>query len=283
MNEYIDFHSRNLFVQTVIRVVINFSNKLNHRLFCLFWNTLLFLIRNSVRISINDKDSFLIQDSSSQLIIGYKKRFEYYMQSINHRYDQLIDEYMLSEIEFENDDIVIDCGANIGEIYNALKHNNSKEYSFSYYAFEPSKYEFSILNQNSKNLVEKPYALYSENTLKTFYLNGELADSSLEKSKESLDSIEVECIRLDSYFDNNENIKLLKLEAEGSELDVLHGAKKILKNINYITADLGFELESNTKNNLIEVNELLINNGFELIRSHKRWVFLYKNIKLTNR
>ena len=76
------------------------------------------------------------------------------MQSINHRYDQLIDEYMFSEIEFENDDIVIDCGANIGEIYNALKRNNSNEYSFSYYAFEPSKYEFSILNQNSKNLVD---------------------------------------------------------------------------------------------------------------------------------
>jgi hypothetical protein len=90
------------------------------------------------------------------------------------------------------------------------------------------------------------------------------------------------CVRLDSFIDVDKKIKLLKLEAEGSELDVLKGATKILQNIEYISADLGFEINNNTESSFIEVNQFLIKNGFELIKSHKRWVFLYKNKNSTN-
>ena len=48
-------------------------------------------------------------------------------------------------------------------------------------------------------------------------------------------------------------IKLLKLEAEGAELQVLYGCKNILNKIEYISADIGFELEQGTKSNKKEV------------------------------
>lgn len=282
MKEYIDFHNKSLYFQSLIRIIINFSYKLNDNIFCLFWNFILFCINNSVRIKKLNDNSFLVTDSSNEIIIAYKERFEYYMQSINHRYSQLIDEYMLDEINIQMNDIVIDCGANIGEIYNSVMFHRGGDFKFSYYGFEPSKYEFLILDKNTNNLVDRPCALFKENIFKTFYLKGELADSSLIKSKEFNKSTNVECIRLDTFFEEDRTIKLLKLEAEGSELDVLIGSSKILPNINYISADLGFELEDNTENTLIEVNEFLINNGFELINSHKRWVFLYKNTKFRN-
>ena len=57
-------------------------------------------------------------------------------------------------------------------------------------------------------------------------------------------------MRLDSIESlKNRNIKLLKLEAEGAELQVLYGCKNILNNIEYISADIGFELEQGTKSN----------------------------------
>ena len=46
---------------------------------------------------------------------------------------------------------------------------------------------------------------------------------------------------LDSY--NFKKIKLLKLEAEGSEFEVLNGSLNTLKNIDYISVDYGPEEE----------------------------------------
>ena len=283
MKEYIDYHNRNQLTQFIIRLVINLSYKFNSKVFCLFWNSLFFFINNSVRIKVFEDKSFLVRDSSNELIIGFKERFEFYMQSIEHRYKLLSEEYMLDEINFYENDIIVDCGANIGEIYSLIKQINGKNYNFHYFGFEPSKFEFNILNKNSNNNVEQPLALFNKDTKKNFYLNGELADSSLIKNDKSSNIVKVYCVRLDSFIDVDKKIKLLKLEAEGSELDVLKGATKILQNIEYISADLGFEINNNTESSFIEVNQFLIKNGFELMKSHKRWVFLYKNKNSTNR
>ena len=282
MKEYINYHNRNQLTQFIIRLVINLSYKLNSNLFCLFWNLLFFFINNSVRIKALEDKSFLVRDSSNELIIGFKERFEFYMQSIEHRYNLLSQEYMLENINFSENDIVVDCGANIGEIYCLIKQINGKNYNFDYFGFEPSEFEFNILDKNSNNNVQEPLALFNQDTKKNFYLNRELADSSLIKNDKSNNIVEVNCVRLDSFIDIDKQIKLFKLEAEGSELDVLKGSKKILKNIEYVSADLGFEINNNTESSFIEVNQFLIKNGFELIKSHKRWVFLYKNKNSTN-
>ena len=58
------------------------------------------------------------------------------------------------------------------------------------------------------------------------------------------------------------------------------GAKNILKNIEYISADLGYERGKLEKSTLIPVTNFLLKNNYELIDFNiDRVVALYKNTK----
>ena len=275
MSDYINFHKKNLIFKFFVRLTINLSTLFPAKIYTYFWNTALSIINNSVRINLSKNNTFLINDSKYKIEIGYKKRFEYYMQNISHRYDHLAYEYMFSNINFTNNDLIIDCGANIGEIYLALNHY-SENLKFKYFGFEPNNYDFQILQRNTNNLVIEPLALYSQNIQKEFYLKGSTADSSFENSRFGKKII-VNCVTLDSQFTNKEKIKLLKLEAEGFEYDVIRGAVDNLKNIEYISADLSFELDNNTKSSYYDVNKYLEENNFQLLSENPRLVYLYKN------
>ena len=97
------------------------------------------------------------------------------------------------------------------------------------------------------------------------------------KEKRNLKEIKVDCVKIDNYFKNINSIKLLKLEAEGFELDVLKGAHKSLSKIKFITADLGFELQGNTVSSFEEVDRFLSKNNFKRLSSTKRETYLYIN------
>ena len=276
MSDYIDFHKRSIFIQKLIRFTIFISIKFPKTFFCYFWNTAFKLIGNSVRISSTNENTFLVSDKNHSIEIIYKERFEYYMQNISTRLSHLSFEYMLSSIQFTDRDVVIDCGANIGELFLAIDQQLEEQININYYGFEPVEKDFQVLSRNSKNLIDIPLALSSDEQAREFYLRPKAADSSFEPARSSK-SILVDCVTIDRFFKNFENIKLLKLEAEGFELDVLVGAKKSLSKIKFITADLGFELENNTVNSFDEVDKLLRGNNFELIASTKRETYLYKN------
>ncbi len=276
MTDYIDYHNKPKSLQFAIRFVINISNFLPDKIFTIFWNTSLFIIGNTVRINPTKNKSFLIQDKDNNLEILYKKRFEFYLQNINKRLDHLSNEYLLKNIEFEDKDIVIDCGANIGELNLAIKNQINNKFDFYYYGFEPAKREFAVLSRNTLNLVKEPLALSSKVEKRKFFIRGEMADSSFE-DRNSKNFEWINCTTLDTYFLTSSSIKLLKLEAEGYENEVLIGAQNILNKIEYISADLGFELENNTKSSFKEVNDFLLENNFEMIFKNPRLTYLYKN------
>jgi hypothetical protein len=72
---------------------------------------------------------------------------------------------------------------------------------------------------------------------------------------------------------------LLKLEAEGAEIEVIEGAERILSKTRYITADLGFERKG--KSTLPDVTNYLLQKGFEIVEfSSPRIVVLFKNTVL---
>ena len=79
----------------------------------------------------------------------------------------------------------------------------------------------------------------------------------------------VKSITLDSFSEiaklSNKNVKLLKLEAEGLEPEILKGSKNFLKNIEYIAADLGPERGINKECTLAEVTAILTKNNFEML------------------
>ena len=275
MSDYIDFHNKNILFQKVIRSIIFLSLKLPKNIYCLFWNSIFYLIGNSVRIKKTKNDTFLISDQSQSIEIVYKKRFEFYMQNIETRLEHLTFEYMLNQVEFYQNDVIIDCGANIGELYLSIL-NQSNNLLLNYYGFEPVPNDFYTMARNTNNLVLEPLALSSNDSEKKFFLRPNTADSSFEPTSGNR-SINVKCVTIDQYFKDIKKIKLLKLEAEGYEFDVLTGAKKSLEKIKYITADLGFELSNNTESSFDDVNKFLLQNDFELIDSTKRNTYLYKN------
>ena len=123
--------------------------------------------------------------------------------------------YFLDRIEFSKNNIIVDCGSNIGEFYHSLKLFNKKD--FEYYGFEPVESEFKILEINTSNKIKKPIALFEKNEIRKLYVHKEGADSTLFEDPRYSKGIDVECMRLDSIESlKNRNIKLLKLEAEGA-------------------------------------------------------------------
>ena len=184
--------------------------------------------------------------------------------------------YFFGMINFEKDDIIIDCGANIGEIYNSVKLFSKNE--FDYYGFEPVKSEYDLLKLNSVNNIERPLALFNKSENLKLYVHKEGADSTLIEDSRYSEFDNVESIRLDDIKAlENKKIKLLKLEAEGAELEVLLGCGDLLKNVQFISADLGFELDQGTKSNEKEVTDYLLKNKFSKLASNSRHINLFIN------
>jgi hypothetical protein len=101
------------------------------------------------------------------------------------------------------------------------------------------------------------------------------ADSSFHEPNLYNDKILIPAKRLDSFFDKK--IRLLKVEAEGSEPEALIGCKKLLPKIDYISADLGFERGTSNESTLAPVTNFLLRNNFDLIDvRYPRIIALYK-------
>lgn len=242
----------------------------------LFLINLRSILHNKKNIFFFDKKIskfYLLINSNQKFYILEKKRLNFYVKGFDERIKILNNDYMLNEINFEFADNIIDCGANIGEFRYCFDN------TINYFAFEPSINEFQILEFNLKN--EKKlnnFGLWSKSDKINFYIKSETADSSFEliNNYQSIQKVKVR--RLDEVISSDIKIKLLKLEAEGSEYEVIKGAEKILNNIKYISADLGYEKGLNQESSFNEVSSYLKKKGFKIIKSnYKRMVFLFLN------
>lgn len=85
-------------------------------------------------------------------------------------------------------------------------------------------------------------------------------------------------MRSDGFLD--EEIKLLKIDEEGCELEILQGCLGILPKIQYISVDAGYERGTLELCTFAEVSNYLYENGFYLegFRSESQRVLgLFKN------
>lgn len=91
--------------------------------------------------------------------------------------------------------------------------------------------------------------------------------------------IKVPVGKLESYVSST--VKVLKLEAEGAEPEVLEGLGDKLRLIEYISADLGPERGIKCEGTLVLVTNYLLERDFELINVlHSRISALYNNKSL---
>ncbi len=124
-------------------------------------------------------------------------------------------------------DIVVDGGANIG-FFTMLMAKLIGE-TGRVYAFEPAEQNIHKLAVNANvnkfehiTIVSNP--LWSKVEPVTLYMAENSGFTSLAKSPVTIGQAEKQAITLDAYFDKPSNVKLLKLDIEGSELHALTGS-----------------------------------------------------------
>jgi|TARA_B100001741_G_scaffold297832_1_gene282877 FkbM family methyltransferase len=253
-----------------------FINRLNGKNFCLFIN--IFFNKDGKLIFENGRYVKIIENKN--VAVYPNKRVLRVVKNFKYQLDLLYDSYLLNSIDIQNDDVIVDCGANVGELFLAVKEKNL---DVTYMGFEPDKetYECLKLNvKNEKNIVHN-IGLSNIEGSNNFYIDNEGGNSSFVDFGTS-ESIKVDTKTLDSY-NIKKNIKLFKIDAEGYEPEVLSGSKNTLKKTNFVSVDFGSERGANQNNTMVDVNNLLLQVGFELIELNDfRMIGLYKNKNYEN-
>ena len=256
-------------------LINNFLNRnLSKYLFC-FYRNVVSTIKN-VDLKYSYHNNFYKVSSHKdkiQIIVSEKSRSLRYYQGIKKQLYSLAEDYFLHEITYNNNDIRIDIGANIGEIGIYFKTLNKK---MEYYGVEPAPSEYLCLkkNINSKNLYN--IGIWNKKTELDFHLLSATADSSIFDTGIFTNIIKIKVDKLDNII--NKKIKLMKVEAEGAEPEVLEGARNLLSNCQYVTIDCSPERSKKKLEVEENVKKIMTSCQFKLInKNNKRRILLFRN------
>ena len=222
--------------------------------------------------SYNKKDNiFEVCEGSIKRKFSNKIRgFSFYRNGIKQRGKFLFSSYCLENIIFNENDIVIDCGANFGDLFIGLENLILPS---NYIAIEPNPSDFEILKLNTCNSILINKALGNQNKILPFYVATEDGDSSLVEPRKFDKIIDISVVRLDKMIQELKikKIKLLKIEAEGYEPEVLEGAGTMLEKCEYIAVDGGYERGPSCEQTFTIITNYLLNNGFEIKDIYFPW------------
>ena len=252
------------------------------QMFTIFFKIINFLLfRWKIKIEfLKDEKIFLIRDNKNQIFVKRRTYINLYTNGIQERLDKLENEYLLKEVNLKEEDIVIDVGACVGEVSMII----SQKYKCKIFSFEPEENEFYCMlkNVNKENMFGYNLPLWNEEKEIDFYASNDLHDSSCFETEDYNYIIKKKTSTIKKMFskliDEGKFIKLLKLEAEGAEPEILYGAEKVLPKIEYIIVDVGAERGLKYETTLVEVVNFLQKNNFELIKlGTPRLMCVFKN------
>jgi len=160
-------------------------------------------------------------------------------------YERDLSHYLSKNIDFEDDDIALDIGANIG--WYSILLNKLMPDTGRIYAFEPDPLNYELLSENIrlnnvKNVLAVNNALSNKKEIKKLYQysNKNLGRHSLLYINEG-DSVEVEALVLDQFLEDNDidftKVKFAKIDIEGYEYFALSGATKVLDHIKCLISE----------------------------------------------
>jgi FkbM family methyltransferase len=243
--------------------------------FCRLFNLRASLLGIDARIEhLPDENVFLARSGPYELRFRHEAQAYYACKrGIARRLELLGDTYFLPLIDFRPGDRVVDCGANVGELRYCLLEKCAE---VEYVGIEPSPLEYRCLVENVAPSETHNVGLWDADGELEFYVSSQMADSSLIEPPTYDEIIRVPTRRLDGLLPEGP-IKLLKLEAEGAEPEAIAGCEGILGNIEYISADLGFERGKSETSTLGAVTNFLLPRGFEIVANgRKRLTVLYR-------
>ena len=222
-----------------------------------------------------------VHDKSGSLYICRRNRVWLYKKTVAYRIKRLQTVYMLHHVDAEASGAFIDCGSNVGELGAFCKQRG-----LDYHPFEPEQLEAACCDQNNFGGQPKTnrLALWKKETTLRFYSKPDSGDSSLFEPTEFVSMKEVQATTVDAYCQRKgiTEIAVLKIEGEGAEPEILAGAQDSLGFARYVTVDCGFERGVSKASTVVDVVNMLVRRGFELVDwDSGRVTFLFRNTALT--
>jgi FkbM family methyltransferase len=175
--------------------------------------------------------------------------------------------WLLNNVRASSSDLLVDVGANFGW-YTCLL---AKKFCDSeVYAFEPEKDAFSLLNRNvTQNSLHNVHSFglalgSSMGSLKLYVSgSGNTGTHSAVNLADSSHMVEVDMKPLDAMIPMGHEVAFMKIDAEGSEYDVLMGAQRVLERTRLVMLEF-------TPNLLVRMGvepgrllDLMTNSGFK--------------------
>jgi len=164
--------------------------------------------------------------------------------------------------------VVFDIGANIGQ--SALQFRAAFPKA-RIYCFEPVRSTFEVLKKNMRGdarLSCHQIAFGSTNGQAEIYLTGYSFTNTLKRPNKFVGSEIVELCKVDKFARDKKikQIHLLKIDAEGFDLEVLKGAKAMLSSgqIRFVLVEIGFQPEDGNHVLLRDVSSYLLPMGYVL-------------------
>jgi FkbM family methyltransferase len=150
----------------------------------------------------------------------------------------------LSSLPFEDNDVILDIGGNIGW-YSIVLRSSIKQ-NVTVYSFEPEPQNFQLLTRNVQfnkikgvqpvNMAVAEHAGHS--TLFLYFSKNSGRHSLLNVNPQTNRSIQVETVNLEDFLTNNQidfsRVKLIKIDIEGYELFALKGVPRLLSTVQYM-------------------------------------------------
>lgn len=265
---------RVIFIGKITQFLIN---KFEGKLFCRLIN-FLFKKKSNIHFDKNELMYKKILNNSNEIFYPNKRVTRLIQNNDSYFFDKLFETYCLEQVSFCDNDLIIDCGANIGELNYSFKFKNI---NIKYIGIEPDYETFNCLEKNRARPADVFHNIALSNKIgeSKLYLDNIGGNSSLEFFGKN-ESLNVKTATLDS-LNIKGTVRLLKLEAEGHEPEILEGAIDSLRNINYVSVDFGFERGIDQENTIEAVNNILTENNFKLKNlSEYRLIGLYQNVNI---
>ena len=154
------------------RIIYLIAEKSRRENFNFFFN-LCSLINNS-KERIHFKDNFYFFNNRNWKFFHKKQGLYAYARGFEKRKKELKFIYLIHNLEFQDNDVIIDIGANNGDFYLCFDKKTE------YYGVEPSPTVFSNLENNIKDqtLINKGVWNTSDKEIE-FFLSDEFGDSSI--------------------------------------------------------------------------------------------------------
>lgn len=158
-----------------------------------------------------------------------------WLQNVVRRSSILVLPEVGLDLEIQQGDIIIDCGANVGDLTSRFARSGAKVY-----AFEPNPSAFRILSRRfralpavqcfNQGVMDRECVLSLNIPIRhgpwdaiDATVSGSLDPHAYESSGIKMEHVNVECIDLGKFIRSlASNVRLLKIDIEGAELPVLN-------------------------------------------------------------